>query len=110
MLSDLLHHQASHFSLKGDSHEMYIYFLEGHQQIKRILSVSEIYRQKLLTSKVTHNFDKGYQKLKKKCSYFMFRERHPLSKALKPEILFKMQKKLKMIVNVYFIHLSLYWF
>ncbi len=34
MLSDLLHHQASHFSLMGESHEMDIY-LEGNQQIKR---------------------------------------------------------------------------
>jgi hypothetical protein len=37
----------------------------------------------------------------------MVEERHPLTKALKSEILFEMQKKLKMIATVYFIHFSI---
>jgi hypothetical protein len=37
----------------------------------------------------------------------MVQERHPLTKAFKSEILFKMQKKLKMVVTVYFIHFSI---
>jgi hypothetical protein len=34
----------------------------------------------------------------------MIQERHPLTKAFKSEILFKMQKKLPTVVTVYFIH------
>jgi hypothetical protein len=37
----------------------------------------------------------------------MVQERHPLTKAFKSEILFEMQKKLKMVVIVYFIHFSI---
>jgi hypothetical protein len=37
----------------------------------------------------------------------MVQERHPLTKAFKSEILFKMQKKLKMVVTVSFIHFSI---
>ncbi len=37
----------------------------------------------------------------------MVQERHPLTKDFKPEILFKMQKKLQMVVIVYFIHFSI---
>jgi hypothetical protein len=35
---------------------------------------------KLLTSTVTHNFDRGSQKFKKNCRNFKAQERHPLSK------------------------------
>jgi hypothetical protein len=37
----------------------------------------------------------------------MVPERHPLSKALNSEISLEMQKKLKLVVTVYFIHFSL---
>jgi hypothetical protein len=40
----------------------------------------------------------------------MVQEKHPLSKAFTSEILFEMQKKLKMVVTVNFIHFSLRWF
>jgi hypothetical protein len=40
----------------------------------------------------------------------MVKERHPLSKALKSDILLKMHKKLKMAVDVHFIPLSSFWF
>jgi hypothetical protein len=36
----------------------------------------------------------------------MVQDRHPLTEAFKSEILFEMQKKLKMVVTVYFIHFS----
>jgi hypothetical protein len=49
---------------------------------------------KLLTSTMTHNFDRGSQKLLKNCRNFRAQERHPLSKAFKFEKCLEMPKKI----------------
>ncbi len=48
---------------------------------------------KLLTSTVTHNFDRGSQKIKKIVK-LQGAKRHPLSKAFKYKIFFNMPKKM----------------
>ncbi len=50
---------------------------------------------KLLTSTVTHNFDRGSQKFVKNCRNIKAQERHPLSKAFKFEKCSEMPKKIK---------------
>jgi hypothetical protein len=62
------------------------------------------------------NFDsgsklqQGVSKKLKNCRNLKAQDRHPLSKAFKSAIFFEMQKKLKMVVTLYFVHFSLCWF